>query len=111
MTHPNVVPGQLWRWAFTVGDGSWFSQRVTDEARFEPSTDGLAVILLDDTFVVVVVDDPGPYRMPDYSTLYDPVVAVSTVSPKRWHVVLLDHALVWVEDGWFEQCELLCDAG
>ncbi len=105
-----VIPGQLWRWDFSVGDGSWFGQRVTDEARFEPSFDGTAVILRDDTFVIVVVDDPGPYEQPDYlSSVYDPASTSPGMVAKRWHVALLNHALVWIEDGWLQHCELLCN--
>lgn len=100
----------MYRWAFTVGDGSWFCQRVTSAARETPDPCGIVVVMRDDTFTVISVDDPGPCQLPDYSSIYDPWAPSSVTVPKCWHVVLLQLTLVWMEASWFEQCELLGDA-
>ncbi len=94
-----------------VGDGAWFCQYVTDAARDEPDPCGILVIMRDDVFTVISIDDPGPCELLDYSTMSDPFEEAARVRSMRWHVVLLRMALVWIADSWFEQCELLHDAG
>lgn len=49
--------------------------------------------------------------MPDYSVILDPESPTPVTVLKQWHVVLFRDQLVWVEDTWFEQCELVCDVG
>ena len=104
----DLKPGQLWRWNFAVGDGTWFFQKVTSDARFQFMNGTYVALNNHDTFTVVALDDPGPYEM-RFPGLNDLGQIVSE-PPKRWHVVLCQFGLVWVEHQQFSFAELLGDA-
>jgi len=98
-----IVPGQLWRWAFEVNDGFWLWQRVTEAGRVGPN-ESHEVVEVDDLFMVMAVDDTGPYELPNF----DP--ATGEFKPVyRWHVVLLRDTLYWFRHDWFGCSELVQD--
>lgn len=103
---PAIVPGQLWCWAFDVGDGSWWCQRVTERARETFDTNG-TFISRGDIITIINVDDTGPHTSA-YAALDN--AAGAGLAHKRWHVALVRHTLVWMEDHWFDTCELLGEA-
>lgn len=98
------VPGQMWRWTFTAGDGSWMCEPVT-ESRRSDLTGGIVFVKRDDVFTVIMLDDPGPFEVPTTVELNGCLVSRAH---KRWHVVLLDGRLVWFEHEWFEQARFVC---
>ena len=81
-------------------------QRVTTVGRdqFDSSVD---IACKGDLFTVMVVDDPGPYEVPDFK--FDENGGMVTPTRHRWHVVLLRDTLYWFRHDWFETSELLCD--
>lgn len=102
-----IVPGQLWRWALEPNDGFWLWQRVTEAGRggFDASTE---VVYQGDLFMVMVVDDPGPYELPNLPG-YDAMGVPLPVVVHRWHVVLLRDTLYWFRHDYFLTSELVRD--
>lgn len=106
----NLRPGQLWRWKFSVGEGQWPTARVSDCARNEFTGSPFVLFKRDDVFTVVTLDDAGPYYV-YLQSMADAHLEYGVIqTPRRWHVVLLNDALVWFEHPWFEQAELVTDA-
>ncbi len=101
-----VVPGQLWRWALDFNDGWWMFQRVTTEGRTQVDS-SVDVVYKDDLFMVMVVDDPGPYELPDFKVNENGGLIISKAH--RWHVVLLRDTLYWFRHDWFRQSVLVSD--
>lgn len=101
-------PGQLWAWQFPYKDGSWPFQRVTSEARHVAFSGGYVNLKRGSTFVIVVIDDSGPYvlSLPKINDIGQIVVEPH----KRWHVAMACGGLIWVEHGWLEYAELITDA-
>ena len=101
-------PGQLWRWVFDVnGDGWWIVSRVTEQGRTQ-LLGSYMTLKLGDLVTVVTLNDPGPYQSLNLDEY-------GLIAPrKRWHVALLNDALIWVEDAWFDDAniiELVRDVG
>lgn len=98
-------------WAFTVNDGTWFFEPVTEQRRetFVPVQDvGIQVIKRGDRFMVVAVDDPGPAQPPNVPIIDEWGVMQSPARPpQRWHVALLNDCLVWIDHDNFQHAELI----
>lgn len=113
MSEPVVKPGQLWQWCFTVGEGTWFLEAVTEHRRnyFVSAVDeGYKLIHRGDHFIVVSTDDPGPAQIPgaDVPMLDELGYMVSPAQPpKRWHVAMLNECLVWIDQDSFNHAELI----
>lgn len=77
-----ILPGQLWRWNFTVGDGSWFLTIINEKSRTHIVGD---TVLIQRGDVLLVVSQPrsgeGPYG---YET-------------SHWLTALFKDRLVWVK--------------
>ena len=106
MPPDRVVPGQLWRWALEPNDGWWLWQRVTEAGRSQVDS-SVDVVYRDDLFMVMLVDDEGPYQLPDFNIDANGGLIVPVAH--RWHVVLLRDSLYWFRHDWFETSELVCD--
>jgi hypothetical protein len=87
---PNV--GELWRWEFSVGDGTWMLQAVSARAREEWWYNYDTVIVKQgDVLLVMSLDDVGPAQLPDVRGFEEKQSA-----KKRWLVALVHDRLVWV---------------
>lgn len=102
---PDPIPGQMYAWEFTVGDGSWPIEYVTEERRHSYAVGRYGMLKRGDAFTVVSTDDAGPYDLDNMgwlrgSQLIDdfdvPAVDIS-FPPKRWHVALHGGTLFWLE--------------
>ena len=107
----HVKPGQLWQWCFTVGDGTWFFEPVTDQRResFVPVQDvGIVTVKRGDHFMVVATEDAGPAQPPNVPIIDEWGVMQSPAQPpKRWHVAMLHDTLVWIDHDCFNNAELI----
>lgn len=81
-------------------------QRVTTAGRDQVDS-SVDIACKGDLFTVMVVDDPGPYEVPDFRL--DENGGMVTSTRHRWHVVLLRDTLYWFRHDWFETSELLAD--
>lgn len=113
-----VRPGQLWRWTFSVGDGSWLFENVSEERRRDAphswSGNNSTIVHTSDLFTVISVDDPGPCVHPQLDTVINVdscnyVLEKLIKPPARWHVAMLFGTLVWIEHHWFNEAELICE--
>jgi len=110
MKTDRIVPGQLWKWnnspflwgdTATTSDGSYYLEPVSEARRqFEVPVDdsgGYRLIMPGDTFLIVTVNDPGPW------------IDKVSVSSKRncWHVALLNDSLVWISQSSFENATVV----
>lgn len=106
---PNLRPGQLWVWNFSVNDGTWFFARVTTDSleRNAWFSDGHIILKRGDLFMFVSLNDPGleETELPVFGNtsqiIYEPV--------RLWHVCLSKNNLFWIDRDWFEQAKLVAD--
>lgn len=107
----DVRPGQLWVWCFSVGDGTYFFEPVTEERRitFVPVGDvGIVTVRRGDSFIVVSTEDDGPAQPPNVPIIDEWGVMTSPAQPpKRWHVAMLHDTLVWIDHDCFNHAELI----
>lgn len=109
-----IMPGQLWAWAFKVGDGSWPFEVITQEAR-ESFVFVINRLILQSgqQFIVIAMDDSGPAQVPGSDLpRYDEfggVISWGNLELKRWHVAMHKETLFWIEHKYFEQAELISD--
>lgn len=106
-----VHPGQLWMWCFTVGDGTWFFEPVTEQRRqtFVPVANaGIVTIKRGERFIIVSTEDPGPAEPPNVPIIDEWGVMQSPAQPpRRYHVALLHDTLIWIDHDMFQHAELL----
>lgn len=106
----DVIPGQLWEWDFTlayttdhVNDGSWYLEPVSEARRqFYVSVEdsgGMRLIKNGDTFLIVSIDDEGPYE--DASIVH---------IGNKWYIALLHNCLVWINKASLECAKLVRNA-
>jgi hypothetical protein len=69
----DLKPGQLWKWNWRVGDGSWIFEIVTAARRLSPTIIASATMKMNDTFMLVSTDDEGPWG---FNPHHDWVVAL-----------------------------------
>lgn len=111
-----VRPGQLWMWAFSLQDGFWPFEVITNEARDSFIFAGEHLMLhRGDRFIIVATDDPGPAQPPGLNAPrfdeYGNILSWGDTSPpKRWHVAMAKDKLFWVDQEKFEHAELMGDA-
>jgi hypothetical protein len=101
------MPGQLWFWNFDLGESTWWpAQRVSEAARDTFMVNEIEYLHLGDTFVMVSVDDPGPFefKLPDFN---EDGTLRPEQTPRRWHVILLHGSLVWLDHAWLDDCGLI----
>ena len=109
----NLKPGQLYVWAFTVGDGTWWLDLVTEEARTTMVLRESVFVKRGDQIMLVTVDDPGPFEHTMYETanlmsseFSDPI---DKPEKKRYHVALCRNQLIWISEDRFSFMELISD--
>lgn len=97
----NVAPGQLWLWDFSVAEGWWPLDIVTEARRIGYDAQN-TIIRRGDVFTVVTTNDPGPFEMMT-------VDEHGNWATQRWHVVIVHDKLVWMRHDDFRVAKLLKD--
>lgn len=107
-----VRPGQLWLWDFHLRDvGTWFLDIVSENRRSGYlDVNNVVAIVRGNVFLIVTIDDRGPMQVPDYQTFYESGTAINTKRGKRWHVVLLNNRLAWMDHEHLDVCQLIGQA-
>jgi hypothetical protein len=86
----------------------WLIQIVTAEARVDEFDGKYATIKCNDTFTIISTDDAGPYML--FVPQYDEIGRVINVpNNKRWHVVLLNGVMHWLDHELLQFSRLVSD--
>lgn len=106
-----VKPGQMWMWAFSVGDGTYFFECVKSTRRESFITDADYVIVKrKQNFTIISTYDAGP-AMPPNVPIIDEWGHIQSPAqpPKDWHVAMMNGKLVWIDQEMFQHAELIAE--
>lgn len=111
------IPGQMYVFKGIVKVHTWLITYVTEEGRTELIGGRHSFIKTGDLYIIVTLNDEGPYDGPDlgkFSSQVDPDgfarMIYANKKRKRWHVALLHDALFWLDHELLSFSELVSDA-
>jgi hypothetical protein len=111
-----VTPGQLWRWNFNGGDGTFYLEIVSDARRtnaWVPT--GNVMITRRELLFIVSVNDEGPLTYDDMTShehsMWSQGYTYNGDALNNWIVCLFRAKLVWLKNEWLMNCcELIGNA-
>lgn len=108
---PRLAPGQLWGWAFTVGNGWWALPLFNEASKQVDATSGGATgINRGDTFVIVSTHDDGPQDFLSANNRIDPWDSELSGPKQCYAIAQLRGNLVYIDHSYFKVCRLLEDS-
>ena len=110
-----VTPGQLWRWNFNGGDGTFYLEIVSDARRINAwVSNGNVMITRRELLFIVSVNDEGPLTYNDMTchvddsshehSIWSQGYTYSGDLLSKWVVCLFNTKLVWLKNEWLMNC-------